>query len=184
MISCSRICVPRECNISAMSEYGKVPKGAALAAQLDKQVLGTYDFQLFPELWSTVELLEYYSGKVWRRTRFREEPELELPTTSGIYMFVVSPRSGGIIEHSYIFYVGKTKNFRDRYKHYLDEQKGEGTNPRPKVFRFLRYFSEYLEFHFTEIPESEISRAEDILKDNLTPPANTQLKILGRLKEA
>jgi hypothetical protein len=49
------------------------------------------------------------------------------------------------------------------------------------VVRFLNHLREHIYFHFTEIPESEAEEAEDLLKDNITPPANDRKTILGRL---
>jgi hypothetical protein len=161
--------------------YGEAPKGDALIAQIQASVVGQYTFELYPELWATPRITEYYRGRQWTITKFSNPPVIAIPAVSGIYMFVVAPCCGELTDHSYIFYVGQTKNLKERYKNYLSEQVGLGTNPRPKVVRFLSHLKEHVYFHFTEIPEDELDEAEDLLKDNLTPPANDRKTIMGRL---
>jgi hypothetical protein len=161
--------------------YGEAPKGQALIAQIPAVLAGQYIFELYPELWATPKINDYYSGRLWKRTKFEDPPTIEIPDVSGIYIFVVAPCCGQLTDHSYIFYVGQTKSLRDRYKQYLNERKGQGANPRPKVVRFLNHLKEHVYFHFTEIPEDELDEAEDLLKDNITPPANDQKMIIGRL---
>ena len=46
---------------------------------------------------------------------------------------------------------------------------------------FLNEFEGYLHFHYTLVPKDELTNAEALLKDNLTPVANTQLELIGRL---
>ena len=41
----------------------------------------------------------------------------------------------------------------------------------------------YLQFHYTLVPKEELTSAESLLKDNLTPYGNTQLELRGRLAE-
>ena len=96
-------------------------------------------------------------------------------------MFVVGPYCGGLQDHSYIFYVGKATSIKRRYPRYLLEKAGKGTNPRKNVMLFLNGFEDHLQFHYTLIPKDQIARAEALLKDNLTPPGNVQLEIIGRL---
>jgi hypothetical protein len=46
---------------------------------------------------------------------------------------------------------------------------------------FLNHFDGYLQFHYTLVPKEELTMAEALLKDNLTPYGNTQLELKGRL---
>ena len=57
-------------------------------------------------------------------------------------------------------------------------------NPREKVARFLNHLAAYTYFHFTLVPANELDQAESLLRDNLTPQANTQMNIIGRLDSA
>jgi hypothetical protein len=167
-----------------MSGYGDVPKGEPLVAQFYARKMGGYSFELHPELWALPEIATYYSAKAWIATRFTNPPAITIPAQSGIYMFVVAPHCGHLEEHSYIFYVGKTNDLHRRYGDYLEEQKGRGPNPRQEVVLFLDHLRDYVFFHYTLVPELELDEAEKLLKDNLTPPANSQVKVVGRLDAA
>jgi hypothetical protein len=164
-----------------MAAYGQVQKGEPLIAQFLAHKLGKYSFELYPELWAIPRIREYYDGRVWQTVRFTDPPNLTIPAESGIYLFVVAPHCGGLEDHSYIFYVGQTDNLSRRYGEYLDEQAGRGPNPREEVVIFLNHLREHVFFHFTLVPLEQLDEAENLLKDNLTPPANTQKKIIGRL---
>lgn len=165
-----------------MPGYGDVPKGEPLVAQFYARKMGSYSFELHPELWAIPEIATYYNAKTWTVTRFTNPPTITIPAQSGIYMFVVAPHCGNLNDHSYIFYVGQTVNLNQRYREYLDEQRGRGPNPREKVVMFLDHLRDHVFFHYTLVPDHELDEAENLLKDNLTPPANSQTKVIGRLE--
>ena len=154
--------------------------GKTLLAEFQAKKAGEYQFRLYPQLWKSNDLKNYYTGRTWNVVKFADPPPT-LPEASGIYMFVVGPYCGGLKDHSYIFYVGKAKNIKRRYSNYLDEKEGRGENPRGPIMLLLNDFDGFLDFHFTEVPEAELDRAEGLLKDNLTPVSNTQLEIIGKL---
>lgn len=163
-----------------MARYGEVPIENPLLAEFKAKKAGLYQFKLYPQLWSSPELAAYYKGRQWDVVPFIDPPPA-LPAESGIYMFVVGPYCGGLRDHSYIFYVGKATNLKQRYSDYLTEKAGEGPSPREHVVMFLNEFDGYLHFHYTLVPKEELAQAEALLKDNLTPVANTQLELIGRL---
>ena len=163
-----------------MARYGDVPADKAIVAEFRAKKAGLYEFKLYPKLWNTPELATYYKDRKWEIVPF-VSPAPELPKASGIYMFVVGPYCGGLRDHSYIFYVGKTTNVRKRFAHYLLEKDGRVTNPREEIVMMLNDFDGYLHFHYTLVPSDELTQAETLLKDNLTPVANTQLELKGRL---
>jgi hypothetical protein len=163
-----------------MARYGEVPIDKNILGEFKAKKAGLYEFKLYPQLWSTPELHTYYNGRKWEVVSFVSPPP-PLPKSSGIYMFVVGPYCGGLRDHSYIFYVGKATNIRKRYSEYLLEKAGGGANPREQIVMFLNDFDGYLHFHYTLVPKSELTEAEALLKDNLTPVANTQLELIGRL---
>jgi|GEM_PF-5690518 len=121
-----------------MSSYGEAPKGEALKAQFKAKKFGKYEFELYPELWEITEIDEYYDGKEWNKTKFIERPDPSPPSESGIYMFVVAPHCGKLLDHSYIFYVGQAVNLNVRYSQYLKEKDCLCDNPREKVVNFLQ----------------------------------------------
>jgi hypothetical protein len=163
-----------------MSRYGKAVSGQTLLAEFKAKKAGQYQFRLYPQLWKSPELARYYTGRRWDVVKF-EKPPPALPDAPGIYMFVVGPYCGGLKDHSYIFYVGKAKSIKTRYSNYLDEKEGKGFNPREEVMLFLNNFDGYLFFHYIQVPEAELTQAEDLLKNNLTPVANDQIPIIGKL---
>lgn len=164
-----------------MPTYGEAPKGANLIAQLYARKVGRYTFELHPELWAIPDIADYYDPRPWQIIRFTNPPEFDIPVASGIYMFVVAPHCGRLQDHSYIFYVGRTKDLRRRYANYLEEQAGLRQSNRPDVIIFLNHLRDYVFFHYTLIPENELEIAENLLKDNLTPPANSRMEVTGRL---
>lgn len=163
-----------------MARYGEVPTDNPLLAEFRAEKAGVYEFRLYPKLWATPELAGYYTGRAWETVEFTS-PAPPLPEASGIYMFVVGPYCGGLKDHSYIFYVGKTVNLKTRYAGYLAEQDGKVTTPRKAIMLLLNDFAGYIHFHYTLVPKDDLEHAEALLKDNLTPVANTQLDIIGRL---
>lgn len=163
-----------------MPRYGEVQTDNPLLGEIRAEKAGKYEFRLYPQLWGSTELAGYYAGRNWDTVNFTSPPP-PLPTSSGIYMFVVGPYCGGLKDHSYIFYVGKTVNIKTRYAEYLIEKAGGGSNPRKAIMLFLNDFDGYIHFHYTLVPRDELEVAEALLKDNLTPVANTQLELIGRL---
>jgi len=167
-----------------MSRYGEAMTGDALQAQFTAKQRGVYEFSLYPELWLNEDekIRNFYLGREWESVKFNNPPPDTVPNLSGIYMFVVAPHCGALTDHSYIFYVGKASNLKSRYKEYLKEKACENENPREKVVRFLNHMEGFIYFHFTLVPGTQLDYAEALLKDNLTPFANIQTKIIGRLK--
>src|ERR1035441_10543840 len=156
-----------------MARYGDVPKDNKVLGEFRAKKAGLYEFKLYPQLWNSPDLATYYTDRKWEVVSFvNPHPQpIALPTSSGIYMFVVGPYCGGLRDHSYIFYIGKTNNIRTRYSHYLREKEGRVTNPREYIVMMLNDFDGYLHFHYTLVPEDELTKAESLLKDNLTPVA-------------
>jgi hypothetical protein len=165
-----------------MPRYGEAPLDNPVLADFLARKEGEFPFRLYPRLWGTKELADYYKGRKWEVVKFTDPPPV-LPDEPGIYMFVAGPYCGGLTDHSYIFYVGKATSLKRRYPEYLIEKAGGGSNPRERVVLFLNHFDGYLQFHYTLVPKEELTSAESLLKDNLTPYGNTQLELRGRLAE-
>lgn len=163
-----------------MPRYGQAPIDNPVLANFKAKKEGIFQFKLYPRLWATKELADYYRGRKWEIVEFTN-PAPDLPDAPGIYMFVAGPYCGGLADHSYIFYVGKATSLKKRYPKYLTEKAGGGANPREHVVLFLNHFDGYLRFHYTLVPKEELTMAEALLKDNLTPYGNSQLELKGRL---
>ena len=162
------------------ARYGEAPIDNPVLADFKAKKEGLFAFRLYPQLWGREELTSYYKGRKWEVVPFTN-PAPALPDEPGIYMFVVGPYCGGLKDHSYIFYVGQAKSLKKRYPNYLTEKAGGGPSPREQVVMFLNHFDGYLQFHYTLVPRGELNMAEALLKDNLTPVANTQLALKGKL---
>src|SRR5205807_9380292 len=113
-----------------MARYGEVSVSVEnpVLGEFKAKKAGIYPFKLYPQLWSSPELAAYYKDRKWEIVPFTDPPP-PLPTKAGIYMFVVGPYCGGLRDHSYIFYVGKTTNIKQRYPKYLTEKAGEDQTP-------------------------------------------------------
>ena len=163
-----------------MVRYGEASIESPVLADFRAKKEGIFQFKLYPQLWGSKELASYYKGRKWEVVPFSDPPPA-LPDKPGIYMFVAGPYCGDLADHSYILYVGKATSLKKRYPKYLTEKNGGGENPREHVVLFLNHFAGYLQFHYTLVPKEELTMAEALLKDNLTPYGNTQLELKGRL---
>jgi hypothetical protein len=165
-----------------MNIYGEVPTMPAIAAQWMLYDLHNYTFNLHPELWSIPEINDYFIDKVWTQTRFIEDNIEVIPPEPGIYMFVAQPRLAHLVDHSYIFYIGKATSLKRRYRDYIKEKHCKLKHNRKEVVKFLNHLERSLMFHYVTLPLAEIAKAEAYLKDNIDPPANIQTEVIGRLE--
>ncbi len=106
-----------------------------------------------------------------------------IPEGPGVYFFTVEGRVDLFESHKFLFYAGKAASgLRSRYGDYLQEREGEEPEAdRVKITKFLNYFQDRVYFHYSEFPQDQVGAVESAIKDNLTPPANTILKLKGRL---
>ena len=165
--------------------FGAVPIDKPTSGIVLAEVLGRWEFQLYPQLWIDPQL-NLLSGVTWTKVKFEHlnGADLEkIPTGPGVYFFTVEGRIELFESHKYLFYAGKAESgLRSRFGDYLHEREGEEPEQdRPKITRFLRYFGDRVYFHFAEFPKDQVAAIESAIKDNLTPPANTILKLKGRL---
>lgn len=113
------------------------------------------------------------SQLVWTIYRLRESERANIPDTAGIYTLLVQP---GIASHpwcSYLMYVGQTRSLYRRFGEYLRDERRE--TGRPKIFRLLTMYSDYLWFCFSPVPIQELDSVEDALITAYMPPANDQV---------
>jgi hypothetical protein len=165
--------------------FGSVPDSKPTYGQIIAEDLGQWQFKLYPQLWHDPQL-ELVKGVNWSRLKFGELDEkalLQIPVGSGVYFFTVEGRTDLFSSHIYLFYAGKAASgLRSRYEDYIKEREGEEPEQdRSRITKFLNYFREHVYFHFSEFPKDKVALIESAIKDNLTPPANTILKLKGRL---
>jgi hypothetical protein len=115
----------------------------------------------------------------WTPLPFGEASRPRIPNDrGGVYSFVVCPR---IEQHpfcSYLLYVGKADNFRNRYNDYLRDFKQEAIRTeQPHLTVMLQKWEEYLLFCFAPIEETDlIEETEDRLIQAYLPPTNKRIK--------
>ncbi len=142
-------------------------------------------FFLYPDFWKD-------AGKQipqplrWSRYKFRTANLTRIPTSKGIYAFVLVPKYDNFCETRYLFYVGKTnRTFKRRFKEYLDEKAGKG-KPRVKVFEMLNQYDGHMYFYFAPIVlDNVVGQSEDCVLDTFVPHVNCQIpeaKIKNELK--
>ena len=128
-------------------------------------------FSLWPQKWKAYNLPDPFN---WEIYPFQRNQIGNIPSTPGIYSFVIQP---GIASHpycSYLMYIGKTeRTLRQRFREYLREQ--HNPKGRPKIFRLLNRYQGYLHFCCSAISATgRIGDIEDALITALIPPCNDQ----------
>jgi hypothetical protein len=165
--------------------FGTVPDDKPTYGHIWAEDLGLWQFKLYPQLWVDPQL-DLVTGIVWTKVKFEELSDgdlLKIPVGPGVYFFTVEGRIDLFDSHKYLFYAGKAEaGLRSRFGDYLQEREGEEPEQdRTKITKFLNYFRDRVYFHFAEFPREQVAAVESAIKDNLTPPANTVLKLKGRL---
>lgn len=165
--------------------FGTVPDDKPTYGHILAEDLGLWEFKLYPQLWVDPQL-DLVNGITWTKVKFEQLSDGHLqriPTGPGVYFFTVEGRIDLFDSHKYLFYAGKAEaGLRSRFGDYLQEREGEEPEQdRTKITKFLNYFRDRVYFHFAEFPKEQVAAVESAIKDNLTPPANTVLKLKGRL---
>ena len=146
------------------------------------------EFVLAPHLWG----LYAQSLKLrWRKVRFNASNKTEVPTTSrGVYSFIVRPEASEQPGGEYVFYIGRvgkpdnTRNFRDRYREYLQELKTDNPD-RIEIALELEQWADQIWFYWAPVKDaSMIEDCEDKLIKSLWPPWNKRGKVYPEPPEA
>ncbi|MAZ26669.1 MAG: hypothetical protein CL868_06275 [Cytophagaceae bacterium] len=138
-------------------------------------ILHIKKFFLHPSSWNEAEN-QIPITLSWRKYKFSPQNRTKIPTSSGVYAFVVIPEFDNCFETKYLFYAGKTnRTLRERYAEYLRERAGKG-KPRNKVFKMFKQYDGYLHFFFSEIENSnDVDSCEDCLLNTFVPHVNVQI---------
>ncbi len=143
------------------------------ASLASEQTLGSYlvkRFILSPDQWSG------YANPTplnWICVKFNAANAASVPSSNGVYTFVVNP---GICQHpatQYPLYIGRARgiSLRDRYRGYLREKVAD--KGRPPIQSMLNKWSDHLWFYYAVVPD--ITAIDDLESDLLTaflPPFN------------
>ncbi len=132
-------------------------------------------FLLYPVFWNDSNKHIGFNLR-WKKIKFTKANANKIPSTMGIYCFVVKPKVPNFFEVNYLFYIGQTqRTLAIRYKEYLDDQLGKG-KPRTKVFKMLKQYENNLYFYFTTIGVSaRVDEAEEKLINIFIPHINAKI---------
>lgn len=138
----------------------------------DEAIAHRREFILWPSKWEGFDRTKVY-GWQWHKLDASERPNI--PDEPGIYTLLIQPGIAGHPLCSYLMYVGQAVSLRTRFADYLTRERRE--SGRPKIFRLLNKYSNYIWFCFTIVPEETLDDVEDSLMNAYIPPCNDQLPI-------
>ena len=106
----------------------------------------------------------------WEALPALRSSQNSLPDKSGVYNFLKVNRINNIPLSAKSFYIGKSFNLRRRYGAHLDPWRSHNKN----LFDFMNNTKskDEIEFWFSELPEDQIAKIEQILIKNLNPEFN------------
>ena len=145
-----------------------------------------WKFLLYPAHWTAIAN-QIPHNLTWSVVPFNSgQLDLVPDDKKGIYCFVLKPEFNQLFETRYLFYVGQTtRNFRTRFKEYLDDLSGKG-KPRMKVYSMLKLWDNYLHFYYADLTNDlHIDECEEKLLNTFVPKVNTKIptaKIKPELK--
>ena len=139
-----------------------------IIAEQDEYASNKYEIVLWPRKWAE------YPGPTfdWSMHKLGQSERASIPSGAGVYSILVQP---GIADHpgcSYLMYIGKTTSLRRRFGDHLSPERRE--RGRPKIFRLLHKYSDYLWFCYIELPPESIVHVEEWFNSAYLPPANDQ----------
>jgi excinuclease UvrABC nuclease subunit len=146
----------------------------------DEMKSHSYDFTLWPAGWGKFKL-----RYEWKSHKLEKSTTNNIPDQAGIYTLLIQPGIAGHPACSYLMYVGRTKSLRRRFRDYLNKEKL--SSGRPKIFRLLNKYSDYLWFCYTIIETETLQNTEKELIEAYVPPCNDQIpakihKVIGAFK--
>jgi hypothetical protein len=108
----------------------------------------------------------------WTYVRFASVNRDMVPTSSGVYHFLVHPRAASIDRHTIILYFGRARHLQTRFNDYLVERGGLGEKDREHVVQMLTIYRNRIEFGFAELDYYKTELVEDLLIDAFRPCCN------------
>ena len=145
-------------------------KNRDLIEEQDALLARKYTFTLSPTQWSSYGET---SVRKWRVLRLHKSERQRIPPASGIYTLLIQP---GVARHpacSYLMYVGQAVSLRKRFGEYLKKERRE--SGRPKIFRLLNIYTDYVWFAFADVAKARLDTVEDQLIEAHLPPCNNKL---------
>lgn len=141
----------------------------------------TRPFVLFPRLWDTFARRAPGVRLRWAAVRFVAASKRTIPTTPGVYAFVIKRYVADHPEHSYVMYIGSTDNLRRRFGDYLRERVA-GEN-REDVIWLLNTYKRVLSFTYSSVAAADYEEMEEKLYTAIWPPINRKGKTVPGMLE-
>ena len=142
-------------------------------------------FLLYPPFWSDPNN-QLPINLTWKFKRFSSSNKSKIPTSKGLYAFVLIPEYNNFFATRYLFYAGKTnRTLRQRFSEYLKEKEGNG-KARKKIYKMLNQYDGHMYFFYTEISTTtDVNVCEEQVLNTFVPHINSMIpraKIKPELK--
>lgn len=116
----------------------------------------------------------------WKQIKFGDRNIDDLDSKEGIYMFIAKPPIAYNENHSYILYIGETKDLKRRYLEYLNTY-NSSTHPSDQLKRkMVIIWRNYLFFNYLEMNvggnKKKREKVEYDLIDTIVPPFNDKFR--------
>jgi hypothetical protein len=142
-------------------------------------------FSLHPQFWKA---FNSSCALVWKHVKFEAGNQSAVPTTRGVYAFVVRGDSPSLPPHGFVMYIGevgqgkKNRTLQVRYGDYLREQI---TKKRAGVHFMLKCWATCLDFCYAEVPDNNVNlkSLEKSLNDAMFPPYSSR-DFTGTVRDA
>lgn len=159
------------------------PRNKRLAkdtALRDEAKLHMMSFLLWKRKWSLYKRFlpqKNLSPLNWQVFEFNSATATVIPTSAGVYAFLLQPRVDANLPVSYLLYIGKTsRSLRTRYREYLNQSDAGRTH----IYDMFRLYTPgYVVFACAplKMPNRDIKEVEDHLIRCYRPPLNQELPV-------
>lgn len=117
---------------------------------------------------------------VWKDVEFLKKNKTEVPSSQGIYMFVLDVSNGLNLYNTskYILYVGQTINLKSRFNSYFGYENSDEPSDFLKRCMVL-IWKRKLDFYFFEtknLTAQELTMVEFDIIDSVVPPINQRFR--------
>jgi excinuclease UvrABC nuclease subunit len=110
----------------------------------------------------------------WTNIQFSRNCQTSIPSSPGIYAFVVEPKLFSLDPANGFFYIGKSKNLKKRIRSYIHEINLDfERTKRPHIWKMINVWENRLRYYYSvTATEEEAIRIENEIIKALYPPFN------------
>lgn len=127
-------------------------------------------FILWPKQW---QQFSWNKPLIWDSVPAKKSEIAKLPTTPGVYVFVITYDLGNIDFNGFIAYIGETKgstqSLRSRCEKYFLKSEH---NKRPHIGEMMHLWPDNLRLYYTSTSTKEAQQLEGELLKAILPPYN------------